>query len=437
MFVSIKNRSIPALFETMSVASEVRNELITRRRVFPFGRSAEVASIFRAYLWALPLIALLGLLASVLEGIGVGLLIPLVSFLLADAMPSGVPEPIVALADLTASLDQQTRIMALGGAMAAFILFKGVVQAANNIFMSHLDGWMGRDLRNALAGKLLELDYPFFLRQDAARLVHIVSVDSGYVIDAARLWLALIPAVTALLVTSAILLWLNPMLFLVAVVGAVVVQAVLAMMVRRQAALSTAVTASELVLWNRILALVQNVRVIRAFGQRGRERDRFGEGAEGYRKTTLNVQRLGSIVGPTVDALLAIMFVAVLLVSYRSQVSVATTTAFLVLLLRAQPYAQALSRSRVGIAAAYKPQMEVEWLLLQQPVQRRPDAAARCEAITQPIEFDQVGFIYPNGNRALRSVSFLAQAGDLDRAYWPVGVGQEHDRQPSAAAGRA
>ena len=395
----------------MSVANEVRNRLIPFRRFFPLGASAELTSIFRQYLWALPLIALLGLLASVLEGIGIGLLIPLVSFLLADAIPSGVPEPIVALAGLAPDVDQQTRIMAFGGAMAAFILFKGLVQAANNIFISHLDGRMGQDLRSALAGKLLQLDYPFFLRHDSARLVHILSVDTGYVVDAARLWLSLIPAIAALLVTSALLLWLSPTLFVVAVAGAILVQLVLIVMVRRQAELSSAVTANDLVLWNRILALVQNVRVIRAFGQRDRERNRFEDGADGFRKATLDVQRLGSIVGPTVDALMAIMFIAVLLASYQSGISVATTTAFLVLLVRAQPYAQVLSRSRVGIAAAYRAQLEVEWLLQQQPVLRRPDAADRCEAIDQPIHFERVGFTYPNGNCALESVSFSVKPG--------------------------
>ena len=43
----------------MSVANEVRNRLIPFRRFFPLGASAELTSIFRQYLWALPLIALL------------------------------------------------------------------------------------------------------------------------------------------------------------------------------------------------------------------------------------------------------------------------------------------------------------------------------------------------------------------------------------------
>jgi subfamily B ATP-binding cassette protein MsbA len=382
--------------------------------VFSLGQphtKGPLAEIVRGYVRYLPLVAALGLVASVLETFGVGLLIPLVGLLLAEATPSGVPQPILALAEATAGLDRESRIILLGVAMAGFIVVKGLVQAANNTFIAHLDGRMGRDLRNALAARLLQLDYPFFLREDAARLTHILSIDSTLVIEAVQFWLALIPATVALLVTSAILIWLNPTLFLVALIGAGLVQATLVVMERRQGELSSELTASDLSLWNRALGVIRNVRVIRAFGQRAREHDRFASGAERYRKASLNVHRLAAIVSPTVDALLALLFVAILLIGYRTGMSVPATTAFLVLLLRAQPYAQVVSRSRVGIAGARKPLSEVDWLLSQKPAQKRLPAAARCEAIDRPINFQRVDYTYPNGNRALHEVSLSIKPG--------------------------
>jgi subfamily B ATP-binding cassette protein MsbA len=95
--------------------------------------------------------------------------------------------------------------------------------------------------------------------------------------------------------------------------------------------------------------------------------------------------------------------------------SLPATTAFLVLLLRAQPYAQVVSKSRVGIAAARKSLSEVEWLMAQKPAQRVSptaiDTAERVVEFDRPIRFEQVDFTFPNGNRALDSISLSIKPG--------------------------
>jgi subfamily B ATP-binding cassette protein MsbA len=112
-----------------------------------------------------------------------------------------------------------------------------------------------------------------------------------------------------------------------------------------------------------------------------------------------------------------LLFVAILLVGYRTGMSLPATTAFLVLLLRAQPYAQVVSKSRVGIAAARKSLVEVNWLLRCEPAQRRVAAGVRQAADDQPIDFDRpiafenVSFTFPNGNQALHSASLSINPG--------------------------
>jgi subfamily B ATP-binding cassette protein MsbA len=119
----------------------------------------------------LPLVGALGLLASLLEGAGIGLFIPLTALLLSNSGRSGVPPLIGAIAEQFNSYDPQARVAILAGAIFALILLKGVVQAANDSLAAYVEGRIGSGIRHAVASKLLELDYPFFLRTDSARLI--------------------------------------------------------------------------------------------------------------------------------------------------------------------------------------------------------------------------------------------------------------------------
>jgi hypothetical protein len=65
-----------------------------------------LAAIIGPYAGLLPLVAALGAIGGLLEGIGIGLLIPLVALLLAHGVPADLPGPIRDLAMATSSLDR-------------------------------------------------------------------------------------------------------------------------------------------------------------------------------------------------------------------------------------------------------------------------------------------------------------------------------------------
>jgi ABC-type multidrug transport system fused ATPase/permease subunit len=253
------------------------------------GAGGRLASIFRKYAWLMPLVAGLGVVAGLLEGIGIGLLIPLIAVLLADAIPASLPGPIHQMAMATGALDAQTRIFALGAAMMGFILAKGVIQAANNILIAAIDGRIGRDMRNALCDKLLALDYPFFLRNERARLVQIISNDCWFASDAVRAALNIVPAAVTLLVFGVLLAWLNWQLSLIVAAGAVVIEGALLLIERRQRRLSLNVNAITHRLGERMLAVAGAMRTIRVFGQQSSELVKFAAAAEGVRRGSFGI----------------------------------------------------------------------------------------------------------------------------------------------------
>jgi subfamily B ATP-binding cassette protein MsbA len=374
-------------------------------------RTWPLADIRRRILPFVPVVAALGLLASLLEGAGIGLFVPLLALLLNNPASASLPEPLRALTNLFSGASLQNRTILFGGAIVGLILLKNIVQAVNECLLVSVKGRIGRDIRNGLAKSLLSVDYAFFLRQNAARLTRIVSTDSWYVVEAAHSALTLIPAATALLVFGVLLALLNLKLFLVIVIGAAAIQGSIYLFERRQQRLSYEFTASTQLLWQRHLTVLQAPRVIRLFGQQRREQQRAAAAIERLWQSLRATSYLNAIVQPSVDALIALLFLTVLLAGYWSGMSIPAITAFLLLLTRAQPHAKTISRARLGIATYEGSIREVDWLMSQAaPVASvgAPDSDLRLD---RPILFENVSFAYPNGSRALDQATFTIDPG--------------------------
>lgn len=358
----------------------------------------------------LPLIAILGLLASLLEGAGLGLFIPLLALLLSGSGAAALPPPIAAVAAMFDGHDPQTRAAMLAGAIFGLILLKGVVEAANDSLAAYLEGRIGSDIRHAVADKLLRLDYPFFLRTDSNRLSHIVATDCWFVQDAAHFLLNLIPAVAALLVFAGLLAWLNFKLFVIVLVGGAAVQATLRLLERRQTLLGQEFTARNQRLWERLLTLVQAPRVIRLFGQQDREGQRTSDAIEQLRHNVVASQTARAIAHPAMDALMALLFLVVLIAGWRSGMSVPAITVFLLLLTRAQPHARTIATARFSLARLRGSLAEVDWLL-SQPSPRTEAHLRGQVSIDRDIVFQNVSYAYPDGSRVIDALSTTIPAG--------------------------
>ena len=263
-------------------------------------RKWPLADIRRKYLPYVPLVAALGLLASLLEGAGIGLFIPLLALLMAE--PAQVPRLLTELVALFPSGSVREQTILLGAAILGLILLKNLVVALNGCLLAALGARIGADVRNGLARTLLSVDYPFFLEHDLSRLTRIMATDSWFVVEAARSALALIPAAASLLVFSLLLAFLNLKLFVLVLLGAALVQALIYVFEQRQGRLSHDFTASSETLWQRLLTLLQAPRVVRLFGQEAREQERSEAAIERLKRSLRASSSLTAFIHPAVDA---------------------------------------------------------------------------------------------------------------------------------------
>ena len=395
--------------------------------VFPLGpRGADsvLARISGNYVRYFPAVVLLGLLTSFLEGIGIGLIIPLFATFMANGLPSAMPGPLREIAGLTDGLSSEQRLLVLSAAMLGLFAVKAAVQTANATVIAWINGAIGRDLRCALAARLLALDYGFFLTNQAGRLANIFTGDSARVSDAIRQRLAAIPALIALLVFAAFLFWLDWKLSLFMAVGAALIRGVLYLFERRLRLLSKHVTAANGQMLQRMFAVLEGTRVVRIFAQETNEQARFLGAAERVRRATLVSQRLLASMSPTMDFLVAVLLIGVIVGAYRTGLTLPATTAFLLLLLRAQPHARVISLARSGLAAVHASFDEVEWLLEQRAETPAVPIPASCPAFEREIRFDRVSFGYPDGNPGLEEASFTIRPGVATAIIGPSGSGK-------------
>lgn len=387
--------------------------------------NSSLIPIARPYAKWVPLVAVVGFVASLMEGIGIGLLIPLLALLLADTAPQ-MPAPIAALIEPIGQFGTQWSIAMIVAGILVLIALKGLVQAANDTIIAHIEGRIGADIRDALAARTVNMDYSFFLTQQSARLINIIATDSWLVADTVRWKLKIIAAVTGLGVFGIILAWLDWRLLAIVLAGGMLIRAAVAIPKRHLKTLSNEVTDSNQSLAGRMLAIVNAIRIIRIFGQGQQELNRFGAASERVRGSMFASQRLLAGIGPATEVAATLMVILIGYFAYLLGMTIPVATTFLILLARALPQARMISDANLGIASVRGSVREAGWLLAQQP-QIAPASApttAPWAGIDQPIRLDRVSYAYPDGTMAINTISAVIEPGKVTALIGPSGAGK-------------
>lgn len=377
-----------------------------------FGKSA-LAGVTRRYGWTIPVIVILGLLGTALEGLGIGLLIPLLETLNQSDSASDRGGLAQFLSQIGAGLDPGTRLVVISGAILLLIVCKEMVVYAGRVFVAWVYGKAGHDLRVGMAERLYTVGYPFFVLEQPGRLVNIMMHESWVATEAIQQAFETVTNISAVFIFLVFLLLLSWEMTLVVAAGLLIVQAVQTLLAARLGPLSERVTAEDGVLAARTLDAIQATRLVRLFGQEAREHQRFAQASEKVRAAAFRVERSRWKIQPSVEVLHILLFLAVLLGAYRAGVAFSLVAAFIVLLYRLQPHVRtmqttfALLRSRSGSLKS------VDWLLDPDDKPLPPQGDQPFPGLQSVVEFKNVSFRYPGPDRpaVLDAASFELRKG--------------------------
>ena len=375
--------------------------------------------------WALPLVVVLGCLVSLSEGIGIGLLIPLLDSVLGDG--STASDRVLALAnDYLPTIEGVSRPVQIGLLMVMLIVLKGVLGYGHMLLTSWIDGRISHGLRERLMRQLLDVSYRYVAERDRARLVNTVMNESWRVGDALRILFAWITSACTVLVFSGLLLMISWQLTLFVLTGVLVTSLVVGLTGRSVRRLGEARLAADQELAERSVEMIYGQRMVRLFGQEDREFARWSAASERARRVFLRISRIAGLTQPLLEVLYLPLFLGCLLLAQHLDIAVPTLLGFLVLLFRLQPHLKWLDQGRLELASFDGAIADVRRLLDRADKPYIVSGETPFAGLEHGIAFRGVGFAYGGeaDGGALHDVSFDIARGSVTAIVGVSGAGK-------------
>ena len=400
----------------------------------------------RPYPWAIPVLVVLGLAASLAEGLGIGLIVPLLDHMLHQPGADEASGPLTELLRRVAVVvgGDQT-VLVLGLLIVGLVALKTVILAVHAYVSTAINARAMRDLRIALARQMLMVAYEYFSRVPQGKLVNLLDSQTYRASEALRSLTTLIANLCMVVVFGGLLLMLSWQLTVVAVLLALPVSLFVRAMAARAHTWGDQLVTSYSNLAERIVELLVSMRTIRIFNREEAEARRFDAAAQGVKRSYQRTETLNELLPNLVEFLYVPVFLAVLGMAIYLETGIPTLLVFMLLLYRLQNPLKRVNASRVALASQAAGIRELQALLDRSDKPYMASGAQRLERLREGIEFDRVTFGYTGMNTpAVKDVSLSLKAGTVNAIVGDSGAGKStlihlvcrlHD--PQAGAVRA
>ena len=371
-------------------------------------------------------IVTLAVLAFLFEGIGIGLLIPLVDTLLGGETRTGdgglFDRVITTLGDY---LPAEHRLAWIAGFVFLLILLKTAVIYAHHALSVWLGTRVARGLRDRLFRRTFAVGLLTVQRLGIGRLHNTIDAQVARVAEALYNLTSIAASLAAASVFFGLLLVISWPLTLAVIAGAAAISLLMLAVRRAVERVGRASVVANDAVSGRIVESLTHHRLVLAMGTEAVEQARFHTATERLRRVLLRLEALRGLVVPLGELLYLPLMFAVLGLGLVFGLGLPALLAFLLLLYRLQRHLRELDRLRVELAGFAGPLEDVVTLLdLQDSTAPRPGARA-VDGIARSIRFAAVSFAYGDARAAgLHAVSFTIPRGSTVALVGPSGAGK-------------
>lgn len=396
----------------------MRKEIRLVRRLFPFIRPYPGRAIS---------IILMGILASLSEGVGISLMIPLLQSLESETFQNSQQSGLIALLESPfRGLPPEQRLVIIAITIVIITLLKNLLVYTNKALFGWFNQQIGHQLRSRLFQKFLNLPYADFQTKDSGELLNILATESWQVSRALEMLVNIVISLCTLLVFTVIMLLLSWRLILVVSLLTLIISLLVQKVTQR-----TKILGQQAVVSNSQLATLMHegllgMRTIRAFGQESYEQQRFNRSSQKVKQIFWQMNLLYGLVDPLHEGLSTFLVVGVLVfLLLKDPTSISTILTFMFMLYRLQPHFKLIDYYRVDLLstdASVKAVME----FLEQA--DKPDlllGAVTFSGLEKEIKFKQVNFYYRNHDSpALKNISLNIPKGKTTAIVGSSGAGK-------------
>jgi subfamily B ATP-binding cassette protein MsbA len=393
------------------------NEIKTIKNLYPLlGRRK----------WGFLGIVLLGLLQSLSEGVGIGLLIPLLGGLVGGSQTQGRTQWVVSkIGSLFQNVAPDRRLTVIVACVFAAVLANAVLSYLNTILFGWVNGNIGHNLRQRIFGQLLNVNFGYIERDHSGRLLNLLASDSWRVHDALVILVGLIVTTSTVTVYIALLFLMSWRMTLLVAAATLVISSIVRLLTRTAREVGKAVTKTNSELANRMVEGIDGMKVIRAFGREGYEQNRFDQASARLRRIMLRLNFIDGVVHPVYEILGALLVLVILIFATPNPGDSSVLLVFAFVLYRIQPRVKEFDSSRVRLASLSPSVDEVHSFLNTDDKQFATSGRIAQLRLDGGIVFDDVSFKYTSADdAALSDASFTIPAGKTTAFVGPSGGGK-------------
>ncbi len=371
-----------------------------------------VRPYWRGRMWLVPVIALIGLVASLAETAGVGVIILLLSIIIRGK--AGTLEFDDGLVDRLID-----RVLLLTGgnlrtvALLAFglLLLRVASVTFHRLIATLVEADISDRVRRTLFRSFLTMPFEQTGRRSYGDMLTVLNRHSWAVAEATDGFASLLLNGCVAGLIGALLFLLSPLIASIALVGTLALTLLLRLVDRPAERAGETAAAAARAVSARSMRVLQAMRTVRIFGQTRAQAAAFaGESAQ-LRRGTIGSDLIAGVAEPLSHVAYLGIIALIAVIAVRRHLAYEQVLAAVALLYRLQPYASEFESQRLHLATLLAPVRAIEDIArLGRPIPLGPVADA--PPIAAGLRFADVGFAYPGQLvPCLDAVSFDIPAG--------------------------
>ena len=323
-----------------------------------------------------------------------------------------------------------TRLLSLAvGGLLGLVLVKGFLTYYEGMWTEMASQNVAYDLRNALQRKITELSFSFHDQAEAGDLLSRAIQDVERIrFLTGRAIFRVIESVFLMIITAAMMLWMNPRLGLLALISMplLIIRSISFGRVFRP--LSFKIQKQLSVLTTRVEQNLRGVRVVKTFAQEEAEIERFlVENRKWYELSSISAKMQANNM-PLLNLIADISSVGILLYGGMMVINHALTlgelVAFTTYVAQIVTPVRYLGMVLPAITNAAASADRVFEILDTVPMVNDPPGAPALKVERGEVRFENVSFAYGRQSGVLKDVSFVAQARQVIALLGPTGSGK-------------